>query len=227
MAYDRWPAILSPRSGRFSLGAGAARSGGRTLSGSVRMTSWQAGGIWRATFSGIPLVTPEKILLAEAIEAILDGGAQPMAIPRWPGLRAPTSRGAPVPHSDDTPFSDGSLYSGGGIPGVLTANASLFGTTISFSWAGPTHLLGGDFEVTSPEGPRLHRIKRFLSRSGTSGAFTYQVEISPPLRCDLLIGADMNFADPHCIMRLANPEAFAATLQMNRYGFIDAEFVEA
>lgn len=191
------------------------------------MTSWQAGGIWRATYVQIPLDTPEKILLAEAVEAILDGGAEPMAIPRLPGLRAPTSLGVPVTHSDETTFSDGTLYVGGGIRGLLSAPASLFATTISFKWAGSVHLLGGDFEVMSPEGPRLHRIKRFLSRAGSAGAFTYTAEIVPPLRCDLASEAEMNFDDPHCLMRLANPEVFAAVLKMNLYGFIDAEFVEA
>lgn len=227
MVFSRWPQELSPLTIRFTPTVGAARSGGRTLSGSRRMTTWQAGGIWRATYSGIPLVTPEKILLAEMIEAILDGGAEPMAIPRWPGLRAPTSLPGLVAHSDGTPFSDGSLYAGSGIAGILTEAASLYDTTLSFSWAGEIDLMGGDFEVTSPEGPRLHRIKRFVSRSGSVGGLSYEVEISPPLRCDLASGAEMNFADPHLLARLANPEAFAAALEMNRYGFMDAEWVEA
>lgn len=229
MAFDVWPiALLSPRNVRFSPSSGAARSGGRTLNGSARMTTWQAGGLWRGTYFQIPVVTPEKILLAEAIEALLDSGAEPMAIPRLPGLRAPqAASGGSVPHSDDTPFEDGALYGPSALNGTLDADAQVFATTLSFSWPGLSHLVGGDFEVMAPEGPRLHRIKRFLDRSGTAGAYTYDVEISPPLRCDLAVGAVLNFVDPHCLMRLANPEAFAATLEMNRWGFIDAEFVEA
>ena len=73
----------------------------------------------------------------------------------------------------------------------------------------------------------MHRIKRFLLRSGFPGAYAYQVEIAPPLRSDLVGGTEMNFADPHCLMRLANPDALAATLELNRYGVLDAEFVEA
>lgn len=228
MVYDRWPKILSPRSSRFTP-SGASRSGGRTLNGSVRVTSWQAGGVWKGGLYQIPLVTPDKILLAEMMEAILDGGAEPLAVPRLPGLRAPGSYGRfeAVPHSDASSFSDESLYGGSEIGGQVTVAAALFDTRLSFSWAGPSHLLGGDFEVSAPEGPRMHRIKRFLVRSGVPGAFVYEIEIAPPLRCDLAAGAEMNFADPHCLMRLSNADAIAATLEVNRYGVLDAEFVEA
>lgn len=193
------------------------------------MTSWQAGGVWRGALLQIPLVTPEKILLAEMMEAILDCGAEPLAVPRLPGLRAPSTYGVvePVPHGDGSSFSDGALYGGSFVSGQTSEDASLFDSVLSFSWGGPAHLLGGDFEVAAPEGPRMHRIKRFLSRSGVPGAFAYQVEIAPPLRCDLIAGTEMNFADPHCLMRLANPDALAATLELNRYGVLDAEFVEA
>lgn len=229
MAFDTWPiAVLAPLSVRFSPSSGAARSGGRTLNGSSRMTSWQAGGLWRGSYYQISLYSPERILLAEALEAILDAGAEPMAIPRLPGLRAPAgTQLAEVPHSDGAVFSDDSLYASSGPKGILAADAAVFATTISLLWPGLTELLGGDFEVTSPEGPRLHRIKRFLDRGGTAGAYVYGVEISPPLRCDLLAGAELNFTDPRCLMRLANPDAFAATLEMNRWGTFDAEFVEA
>lgn len=229
MAFETWPiALLPPKDVRFTPSAGAARSGGRTLNGSVRMTSWAAGGLWRATYLRIPVVTAEKTLLAEAIEALLDGGAEPMAIPRLPGLRAPqgvTTDG--VPHSDGSPFSDGSLYDGFGIRGLVSASAALADTELSFVWPGQLGLLGGDFEVMAPEGPRLHRIKRFITRTGGAGAYSYTVEVTPPLRCDVEAGSEMDFTTPRCLMRLANPEAFAPVLEMNRWGFIDAEFVEA
>ena len=229
MAFDSWPIdILIPRDKRFSPMSGAARGGGRTLNGSVRVTNWQAGGLWRGRYVQVGVYEPEDVLLAEAIEAILDCGAEPMAIPLLPLGRAPFSNPTgPTPHSDGSPFSDGGLYGGANIMGVLSTDADCFATSLAFTWAGPVHILGGDFEVMSPDGPRAHRIKRFLSREGTSGAFVYEVEVSPPLRCDLIAGATLDFENPRCMMRLANPEAFAPVLEFGWYGFIDADFVEA
>lgn len=229
MIYDTWPIdLLIPRDKQFSPMSGAARYGGRTLNGSARVTSWQAGGLWRGKYIQIGLHEPEKVLLLEAIEAILDAGAEPMAIPLLPLARAPLSYATgPAPHSDGSPFSDDSEYAGSNIRGVLAENAEIFGTLLTFTWSGPVHIFGGDFEVAAPEGPRAHRIKRFRSRAGAPGAFIYQVEISPPLRCDLVAGAPLDFENPRCLMRLTNPEAFAPVLEFGEYGFIDAEFVEA
>lgn len=219
-----WPGLLQPEDQMWSPSAGAARDGGRTLAGNRRRSTWAAGGVWRATFSRIAIYTPDMILTAEALDALLNGGAEPIAVPRNPG---PQSQGilSYVPFSDDSTFSDGTMFQSGGPSVVLDEAVSPYGTTVSF--ISPAEIRGGDFSLDTPTGPNLHRIGRFDTIEEIEGGFHYVAEIRTPLRAAQEAGALLNFSDPHCTMLLENAEQFAAMLVNNNYGFFDAEFVEA
>lgn len=227
MALMVWPCgVLIARDRLWSPSNGAARDGGRTLGGIRRTTTWQAGGAWRATLSGIWIRTREQILAAQAMDALLDGGATKIAVGRCPGRTAPVL-GAYVPFSDGAIFRDGAAFESGGPNGVLVSGADKFATALTFDWSGPPLLGGEDFSVETTEGPRLHRIARFDSITVTPTGHRYVAELRPPLRAPVSAGDQMNFARPHCLMQLDNAGSFAAMLEINRTGRFDAEFVEA
>lgn len=221
-----WPSILCPENQQWSPSSGAARNGGRTLAGTRRMSSWAAGGCWTARLERVALTTEDAILTAQALDALLNGGVEPIVVPRLPGDQAP-GLVSYVPFSDGSTFSDGSLFAGEGPYGVLDAAADAYDTTIRFTWPGDALRGGEDWSVETADGPNLHRLGQFTTIEAIEGGFYYEALIRTPLRAGQLAGAEMNFVNPKCTMHMTNAQELSAMLQINRYGFFDAEFVEA
>lgn len=221
-----WPAILMPENQLWSPSSGGARDGGRTLGGGRRMANWSAGGVWRATLQNVAVTTPDEILTAQALDALLNDGSEPIAVPRRPGDQAPGVV-AYTPFSDTATFGDGTEFASAAPYGSVTVAASAYATSVTFTWAGDALRGGEDFSVDTDDGPNLYRIARFESIAEASGVYTYTAEIRPPLATALSVGAALNFIAPHCTMLLTNAREFAAMLQLNRWGFFNAEFVQA
>lgn len=223
-----WPAILMPENQLWSPSSGGARDGGRTLGGGRRMANWSAGGVWRATLQNVAVTTPDEILTAQALDALLNDGSEPIAVPRRPGDQAP---GAGVvtytPFSDQTTFSDDTQFASAAPYGAVTVAAAVYATSITFTWAGDALRGGEDFSVDTPSGPNMYRIARFESIAESGGIYTYTAEIRPPLTTALAVGDSLNLVNPYCTMLLTNAREFSAMLQLNRWGFFNAEFVQA
>ena len=221
-----WPSLLIPENQQWTPSNGAARDGGRTLAGTRRMASWAAGGAWSAMFENVALSTPDEILTAQALDALLNGGAEPIVVPRRPGDQAPGVV-AYVPFSDDSTFSDGTEFASEGPYGVLDGAVAAYDTEIAFTWPGEALRGGEDFSLETADGPRLHRIAQFTTIEAISGGFSYVAQIRTPARTSHLSGAEMNFVNPKCTMHMTNAKELSAMLQINRWGFFNAEFVEA
>lgn len=222
-----WPAILMPEAQQWSPSPGASRNGGRSLSGSRRVATWAAGGIWRARFRNVAVSTPEEILTAQALDALLNDGVEPIAVPRNPGEQGPGGLVAYAPFSDGSTFSDGTTFASAAPYGVLGSAASVYATSISFTWPGNALRGGEDFSLETAGGPNLHRIARFTSIEAISGGYAYTAEVRTPIRAAQSAGAELNFIDPHATMRMTNARELSAMLEINRFGFFDAEFEEA
>lgn len=230
-----WPVcLLTPRDISASPSGTAAIFGGRTLSGAARAAQWSAGGLWRVAYESIYVSTREQVLAAQALDAILDGGATPIIIPRMPGRQSPDAPGVAVPHSDGTFFDDGTGYVGEGDEAQAHASALMGATTIVIRRPveAPMLIGGEDFSVMVPEsenliaGPRLHRIARILNIALVGDFRVYTIEIRTPLRGDLAADAAVNFRNPACLMRLANYADFVLMLRRHRSGTFDALFIE-
>lgn len=222
-----WPALLMPEAQQWSPSAGAARDGGRSLSGSRRVATWAGGGIWRARFRNVAVGTPDEVLTAQALDALLNDGVEPIAVPRNPGEQGPGGLVAYTPFSDGSTFSDGTEFASAAPYGLLDGSVAAYATTISFTWPGDALRGGEDFSFETPDGPNLHRIGRFESIEAIEGGYAYTAEVRTPIRAAQSSGAELNFINPHATMRMTNARELSAMLELNRIGFFDAEFEEA
>ncbi len=130
-----------------------------------------------------------------------------------------------VPHSDDSSFSDGSLYDNSMISATLAAAATLRATSLTVSIVAGDDLHGGEyFSIDHATNRwRLYRIR--TATKNLDG--TWAVTIRPPLREDVLTGVALEFDRPKCVMRLAAVDSMDATFEQAWYGTQAAMFVEA
>lgn len=228
-ATDIWPFdLLSPLTPRWSPST-TVNSGGTTLSGLEQRDRVDGGPLWECALRGIPVWNGRQILAHDALEMILVGDLSPIIVQRRPPkcdtLGGEVGDG--VPHSDESPFSDDSLYeSGGSVTSSATGAADLGDTEIELTVTGTLRpLLGGDeFTIVHPIAKeRMYRIKRVTAVAGD----TYTVEFGPPLRDDVDAGEALDFNDPRCLMRLDDADAFKLELENNERGQFDAVFTEA
>lgn len=170
-------------------------TGGQSLSGESDTISSDGGGRVFADFSSGALVDRSTILAWRAVVGILEEGVNPVVVPFCEIRYQPYGALHAVPHSDDTPFSDDSLYSGGATNLPALAPAALRATSISVDTALlPQALLGGEwFAIDHPgKGWRAYKVRRILSPTS--------VQFVPPLREAVDAGDTLDFTYPRCLM---------------------------
>lgn len=213
-----WPwKILNPNEERWWL-AGVAVAGGQSVAGSMSLAKLDGGGLWMGEQSFL-LHCPDQIRAARALEAQMDGGVEEVIAwshedPFSPGAGYPG-----VPHSDGTPFSDTSLYAGGGFSLTVRSPASLRSTALTVL-SGTDNLRGGErFSIVHPRmGTRRYQIGSVVGD---------KVTFRPPLREALQGGETMDFGRVGCVSRLANPNEFMGALRLNGHVPVVAQWVES
>ena len=216
---DYWPwDLLTPRQERWRL-QGVALNGGVNVGGNTTVARTDGGGIWVGEQSFL-LSTRDQIKAARAIEASLDGGVG--QIVAWsfeePFVPGNLTAGS-VPHSDGSPFGDGTLY--GSVPaGAITTAACALRATII-----PLTMLAGVLQggenlsiIHETRGWRRYRV----ARVGAGFA-----EIRPPLREAIPSGAQLYFVRVGMAARLSNPNEFFGALDPSRIVEVTARWVEA
>lgn len=213
--------------------AGASVGPGRSLSGQVPTALLDGGGLVICVMSDIPLTTPDQVRSWRALTGIADSRAQAIVVPMddrkffpAPLVGGVALRTLPlVPHSDDSTFSDGSMYRSDVVEASLVGAGSLRQTaiTIRFATGGPT--LGGEHFSIDHDTLRW-RLYRILT-SIDNGDGTCDVTISPPLRGDVPDGTPLQFDQPKCVMKIAQPGAMNLALTLRRHGKPSVSFVEA
>lgn len=216
---DVWPwDLLTPRAERASL-RGVAMTGGPSVSGQVRSTRLDGGGLW-VIEQDFLFHTPTQIKAARAIEAGLDGGSGEIIIrvfetPFAPSDAVPTE----VTFSDDATFSDDTSFLTVPTGATLTAAAALRATTLSLTMITGTLEGGERFSIDhATKGRRLYTVARV---SGDD------ITIRPPLREACAIGDALDFAHPSCVCRLANPDEFMGAINTTRHVEATAIWVES
>ncbi|WP_257540996.1 hypothetical protein [Sphingobium sp. CFD-1] len=176
-------------------------SGGTALNGDETVISTDGGGRWVAEYGSAPLNRREKVLSWRSARAILEGGAVPIIFPICDARHQPVGSRSRVPHSDDSPFSDDSLYGTSDCFVTAAADAPLRATSLILNIASiGKPLLGGErFSIDHPTW--RHRLYEIKSIDGG------QITFRPPLREAVPAGTEINFSDPRCVMRLTGDMA--------------------
>jgi hypothetical protein len=220
-----WPYdVLTPAAASFDSNPRTLRGSATSRASSQVVVS--SAGIWSASYSRIPLKTPQQIKCWRALDILLQGRSTPLLVPvrdRADRLPLPsTAGGVPlvtVGHSDGSRFSDGSGYGQDTITAELDAGAALYATTVAIRMITDTMPDAGQhFSI----GHRLYRISRIVAEE--DGVST--VKIWPPLREAVTSGDAVNFSDPVCKMRLASDTEMAADLSVTRNDFGAVAFIE-
>lgn len=173
---------------------GSTADGGTSLSGIKDDIETSGGGYWMAEFTNGRTRTREQGLAWRALADSLDGGAAGIIILFCERLFAPVNDTVRAPLEDHDraalPSSSGASY-------TATA-AALRATTLTIAGDSEKALLGGEvFGIEHPNwGWRAYRIIEI------DGA---EITIRPPLREAIGAATVLDFDNPRCQMRLAQP----------------------
>jgi len=177
-------------------------SGGTAISGDETLIGTDGGGRVFVELEDFYLDDPETALAWSAISAWMDGGLRPMIVPICDAIHQPTNGFTYLPHSDDTPFSDESLYEQGDCVVHLAADAALRATTLYLDITELGRpLVGGEWLSIDHETWRwrAYKIAEIIAQDATSATIT----IRPPLREAAAEGAEVDFNAPRCVMHLS------------------------
>lgn len=197
--------------------------GGTSLSGEQDVISTDGGGRVFAEFGGATLITRETNLAWRAVVTVLEEGVTRAVVPFCDTRHTPYGPNSRVPHSDQSPFSDSSLYVGGGATAFTYEAAALRATLLYLNITTPQDLLGGEwFSIEHPDkGWRAYRISSIEPQE--NGGFA--VSFRPPLRQAVPALSDVELAQPRCLMV---QDGRASTRFTNgRTGEAQIRFVEA
>ena len=207
--------------------------GPRSLSGVTSRARIDGGaGLWAAEFVDVPLRGRDDFAQWAAMEALLDGGAEPVIVPvcdprlvPWPLYQGrPVTALDQVPHSDGAFFSDDAGYSTEVIVARFAAAAPAGATTVQIEVLRSGVFRGGErFSVLHPAfGWRLYVIRTI---EATAGA-VMTVTIRAPLWEAVAAAEAAIFDRPRCTMVLAAADGFERDTDLRRFGTGSAAFIE-
>lgn len=193
--------------------AGSPLNGPTPISGPPQRGRIDGGGWWVAELDGVPLNRAAQLRVWRALMVTWDTFAESVIVPVYdqPIIPRPGEwvAGLPLaPHSDDTPFSDGTYYDSPTIDAQLVGGIARRATScqIQVTTGGP--LLGGEyFTLVGETGfPRLHLIGRLTDE----GEGLYTVQFGPPTREAYDDATPVDFDRPRLVMDFddANEDAW-------------------
>lgn len=226
---ETWPhEVLVPRRGGRPNYRPRNLAGPASLSGFAQVVSADAG-IWMVGYEEIVIRTWGHIQTWDTLALRLEGRLNPLLVPVCQGSRQPVPSGfdpgsVDVPHDDDTPFDDLSLYTQPSIIiAVVAADAALRATQVQIEMR-----LGGTIEPAHffSIGTRLYQVRRVMGSAASAEGITYTLDIRPPLREAIFADDDAEFGRPVCKMRLLTDDAMNLTLELNRWASPSVAFIE-
>lgn len=218
---------LKHRSFRLDL-VGSVISGGITNAGQQQVVNATGGGLWALQLEFPTLRTADQIRTWRVVQFASQGGVVPFNISICDLRQAPRpSDWLPpvgVPHSDDSPFSDDSLYASETIVGTLSADAAVRATTVSMILEGDGVILGGEFFSLS-YGDDLNEL-HVVTQATQTTPNNFDVTFLPPLRAAHLSGETVIWDHPTGTFRMAQQDSMSAALEYGRFSNGSAAFVE-
>lgn len=196
--FTHWPANLLPARDIEANPVPFSRTGGRTLGGLERPIRSDKG-YWTFSYR-FQLSSQAQRRAWNAIRTQVSGRAGLLVMPVWSWDTAPYPTGeiepdVLVPHSDGTPFSDGTLYRQGSISVRSVDDVEIGATSMRLRvFDAEPDLAGVRFSYN-------HALYETGPASLVSGTF-WTVELFPAVRAPIPAGADLEFNLPTCLVRL-------------------------
>lgn len=185
-------------------------------------------GIWRVTYSGIPVYDTSRIRLWRALDTLTEGQLNPIVIPIYDHPRSPGGfgelgkniyYGMKATFSDGGIFDDLSCFQGGYMNAKAISSAATGTVTISMSKDVPATIEPGHrFSVNNC----LYQVKSIISQTNSQASFI----VRPPLRQPIQIGDYLDFDFPKIRVRLASDSEMSLPLDYNRNSFPNISFIE-
>ena len=196
-------------------------SGGISNNGQQQVVNAAGGGLWAVRMEGFIIRKPTQIKAWRRIQYGAQSGVIPINIAVCEVRTAPPAAG--VPHSDLSPFGDGSLYRTVDGDAVTVASANNRATTLLVSVDGGGELDGGElFSIQYT--PGYHSLHAITSVAPSGGG--YSITFEPPLREAADSGTILNFRHPTLTVRLAASDAMSMSLELGKFSNPSATFIE-
>lgn len=203
--------ILKPSAYRLDI-LGQTVTGGLSQSGQQQRVNATGGGLWGLQLDFNTLRRVTEIKEWRRIQYASQGGVVAINVSLCELRFAPP---AGVPHSDDTPFSDGGLYRWYGAGAVLIADIALRATTATMAFEGGATPTGGEY-FSMPYGDDRYELHVITSAVADGDNFT--VTFAPPARAAHTAGEDIELAHPQCTYVLAQPDSMSLSVRNARFG---------
>lgn len=186
--------------------------------------STDGGGWWVAEFSEMKVSSPAHHRAMRAMALRLRGGVR-IDVP-FVEL-GPTGGLTSVPFAGGVTFSDGSEFGSGLVSAILEEGVALNDDEALIRITTGQVLTGGDvFSIERPLGCGSGLY--VTDRVEDLGDGVWSVSIGPQFRAAHPAGTALNFNDPHCVMRLEDPEgSMWPRLTRGWHGTASARLVEA
>lgn len=214
--------------------AGLTISGGPSANGQQQVIDWSGGGLWVLKLGFQMLRSPDQIRAWRVIQYGGRGGARRINITLCEIRQAPAIPGVSftgVPHSDGSPFSDGSLYSSHIVGAYLAAPVAEDATAMSIRFDGGNVPLGGEIfslPYTDENGEDCHEMKVILTVEANPDTAAFDITFLPPMRANHGTDSFLEFEKPKCTMRLSQADSMSITVEQGkRVRSPSATFVEA
>ncbi|MDO5895125.1 hypothetical protein [Agrobacterium sp. Azo12] len=212
------PLTCEPRVIPFS------RSGGRSLGGfdpAVRTDR----GFWSIELSDVPVSSVAQRRTWLAIRTALGGRSGLIAVPAWSQDVAPYASGmfeepVFVPHDDDTPFSDGSLYRQGAIAVQSVGETAIGATVIKL------RVINAEDNLVGVRFSYQHALYETGPAIDVDGD-VWTVPLSTTIRATIPDGADLEFDNPTCLCHLASDDQMGALVDPVPFERRSVSFIEA
>ena len=223
---------------RFNFANEDVRVTDNTVTGGVSLSAYEdlirsdGGGIWRADYSDADFGDRDdegraETLAWRAINGGMIGGSVGIIVQFCDRLHQPVGNVQRVPHSDDTPFGDESLYvtpgSASRVLAVVNGQAGgLRATVLDIAVTSESPLIGGERFTYIGANGWGERAASIYALEPIGGG--YRVTIEPPIRGGIAAGASLDFDDVRCRMRRTS--AASNALSMGAFSSASISFQE-
>lgn len=201
------------------------RTGGRVIGGAKPAYRTDLGH-WRIDLENVLVSSPEQRRTWDAISTYLSGSSGRIAVPIWTLDSAPYASAECgweddilVPHSDETPFSDGTLYWQSPIS-IVTHGVTGIGATVM-----SMRIIEAGADISGARFSHEHaayKIGQVLDVVGD----VWTVRITPSIAALIPAGADLEFQRPTCVCNLVTDTGMRRGMRHDGVELLSVSFVE-